>query len=122
MSDAAKPDPADAASVLEETLVLEYEFDAPPGKVWRAVTIPALRERWLPDCDLAGAEPESSIPGEEVRYRLRESEPPFRETQVTFRLEPNDAGGTRFRIIQTCDDRAKLPRAANTNCCLMRAA
>lgn len=48
MSDAAKPDHPDTA------LVLEYEFDAPPAKVWRAVTIPALRERWLPDCDLAG--------------------------------------------------------------------
>ncbi|MGY4413517.1 hypothetical protein ACVWW4_005253 [Bradyrhizobium sp. LB7.1] len=49
MSDAVKPDPSDAA------LVLEYEFDAPPAKVWRAVTIPALRERWLPDSDVVGA-------------------------------------------------------------------
>jgi uncharacterized protein YndB with AHSA1/START domain len=117
MSDAAKPDRPDA------DLVLEYEFDAPPAKVWRAVTIPALRERWLPDCDLAGAEPESSITGEEVRYRLRDSEPPFRESHVIFRIEPNEAGGTLFRIIQqACDDRAKLPQAANTNCVLMRAA
>jgi uncharacterized protein YndB with AHSA1/START domain len=117
MSDAVKPDRPDAA------LMLEYEFDAPPAKVWRAVTIPALRERWLPDCDLAGAEPESSIAGEEVQYRLRDSEPPFRESHVIFRIEPNEAGGTRFRIIQqACDDRAKLPQAANTNCCMMRAA
>jgi uncharacterized protein YndB with AHSA1/START domain len=117
MSDAAKPDPADA------DLVLEYEFDAPPAKVWRAVTIPALRERWLPDRDLAGAEPESSIDGEEVRYRLRDSEPPFRESHVIFRIEPNDAGGTRFRIIQqACDARTKLPQAANSNCSVMRAA
>ena len=50
MSDMVEPD-TDAA------LVIEYELDAPPEKVWRAVTIPALRERWLPDCDLAGAEP-----------------------------------------------------------------
>lgn len=117
MSDAEKPDHPDAA------LVLEYDLDAPPAKVWRAVTIPALRERWLPGSDLAGAEPESSIAGEEVRYRIRDSEPPFRESHVIFRLEPNDAGGTRFRIIQqACDDRAKLPRPANTNCCLMLAA
>ncbi|QPF91939.1 SRPBCC family protein [Bradyrhizobium commune] len=117
MSDAEKPDPADA------DLVLEYEFDAPPAKVWRAVTIPALRERWLPNADLAGAEPESSIAGEEVRYRLRDSVPPFRESQVIFRVEPNEDGGTRFRIIQqACDDRVTLPQAANTNCCLMLAA
>lgn len=117
MSDAEKPDHPDAA------LVLEYDLDAPPAKVWRAVTIPALRERWLPESDLVGAEPESTIAGEEVRYRLRDSEPPFRESHVIFRLEPNDAGGTRFRIIQqACDDRAKLPQPANTNCCLMLAA
>jgi hypothetical protein len=117
MSDAVKPDRPD------EALVLEYEFDAPPAKVWRAVTIPALRERWLPDCDLAGAEPESSIPCEEVRYRLRDSEPPFRESHVIFRIEPNEDGGTRFRIIQqACDISAKLPQPANSNCCLMRAA
>lgn len=71
MSDAVKPDQPDAA------LVLEYDLDAPPAKVWRAVTIPALRERWLPDADLAGAELESSVAGEEVRYRLRDSEPLF---------------------------------------------
>jgi uncharacterized protein YndB with AHSA1/START domain len=39
MSDAVEPDRPDAK------LVLEYEFDAPPAKVWRAVTIPALREQ-----------------------------------------------------------------------------
>jgi uncharacterized protein YndB with AHSA1/START domain len=117
MSDAAKPDPAD------EALVLEYEFDAPPAKVWRAVTIPELRERWLPDCDLAGAEPESTVTGEEVRYRMRDSEPPFLESQVIFRIEPNEDGGTRVSIIQrVCDDRTKLPQPANSNCCLMRAA
>lgn len=118
MSDAAKPDhPAPA-------LVLEYNLDAPTAKVWRAVTIPALRERWLPGSDLAGAEPVSSIAGEEVRYRLRDSEPPFRESDITFRIEPNESGGTRIRIIQqACDDRTKLPEAANSNCCrLLRAA
>ncbi|MHC1946030.1 hypothetical protein IF803_16740 [Bradyrhizobium sp. UFLA06-06] len=117
MSDTVEPD-ADAA------LVIEYELDAPPEKVWRAVTIPALRERWLPGCDLADAEPLSSIAGEEVRFRLRESEPPFRESHVTFRIEPNEAGGTRFRIIQqACDIRAKQPQPANSNNrCLMRAA
>ncbi|WP_431016115.1 SRPBCC family protein [Bradyrhizobium pachyrhizi] len=118
MSDAVEPDHADA------DLVLEYELDAPPEKVWRAVTIPALRERWLPDCDLADAEPLSSIAGEEVRFRLRESEPPFRESHVIFRIEPNEAGGTRFRIIQqACDIRGKQPQPANSNNrCLMRAA
>ena len=115
MSDAVKPDRPD------EALVLEYEFDAPPAKVWRAVTIPELRERWLPDGDLAGTEPETSIPGQEVRYRLRDSEPPFRESHVIFRVEPNVSGGTRFRIIQQAIGE-ELPQPANSNCCVMRAA
>ena len=110
MSDAVRPDHPDAK------LVLEFDFDAPPAKVWRAVTIPALRERWLPDRDLAQAQPESSIAGEEVRYRLRDSEPPFRESHVIFRIEPNEGGGTRFRIIQqACDIGENQPRAANSN-------
>ena len=117
MSDLVKPDHPDA------NLVFEFDFDAPPAKVWRAVTIPALRERWLPDCDLARAEPESSVPGEEVRYRLRDSEPPFRESHVIFRIEPHEDGGTRLTITQqACDITTKLPQPANTNCCLMRAA
>lgn len=117
MSDLVKPDHS------ETILVLEFDFDAPPAKVWRAVTIPALRERWLPDRDLAQAEPESSIAGEEVRYRLRDSEPPFRESHVIFRIEPHEDGGTRLRILQqACDVAMTLPQPANSNCCLMRAA
>ena len=121
MSDANEAGEADQ---IDTALVLEYELDAPPEKVWRAVTIPALRERWLPDCDLSGAEPESSVTGEEVRYRLRDAEPPFRESRVTFRIEPNEAGGTRFHIIQeACGSSRTQPRAANSNSrSLMRAA
>ena len=51
---------------------------------------------------------------------MRDSEPPFRESQVIFKIEPNVSGGTRFRIIQQAC--AKLPKPANSNCCLMMAA
>ncbi|MGG2475251.1 SRPBCC family protein, partial [Rhizobium sp. BR5] len=27
---------------------LEYDLDEPPQKVWRAISIPAFREHWLP--------------------------------------------------------------------------
>jgi uncharacterized protein YndB with AHSA1/START domain len=40
-------------------LVFEYQLDAPPEKVWRALSIPAFRERWLPD----EVEALSSVPG-----------------------------------------------------------
>ncbi|WP_440495982.1 SRPBCC family protein, partial [Serratia sarumanii] len=31
-----------------DRLILEYSLDAPPEKVWRALSIPELREQWLP--------------------------------------------------------------------------
>ncbi|CAD5267143.1 MULTISPECIES: SRPBCC domain-containing protein [unclassified Bosea (in: a-proteobacteria)] len=97
-------------------LVFEYQLDAPPEKVWRALSIPAFRERWLP----AEVEALSTVPGEEVRYRLREEEPPFLESVVTFQLAPNE-GGTELRIIHSLTD-ARLsqpPAPANSNQPLM---
>ena len=94
-------------------LVFEYQLDAPPEKVWRALSIPAFRERWLP----AEVEAISSVQGEEVRYRLREEEPLFLESVVTFQLAPNE-GGTELRIIHSLTD-ARLagqpPAPANSN-------
>ena len=106
-------------------LVLDYELDAPPERVWLAISNPALREKWLPKRDLADAAPISSTPGEEVRYRMREDEPPFLESIVTFQVRSNTAGGTRLRIIHGLADTTlkRMPRAANSNRrCLMRAA
>ena len=110
-----------------EDLVLEYELDAPPEKVWRAISSEELREQWLPEGDLAEAEPVSSTPGEEVRYRMRENAPPFLESIVTFQIAPAAGGGTRLRIIHGLTDagllRRRAPRAANSNrACLLRAA
>jgi uncharacterized protein YndB with AHSA1/START domain len=107
-------------------LVLEFELDAPPEKVWRAISIPAVRRKWLPNGELAEAEPVSSKPGTEIRYRMRDGEPPFLESVVTFQVIANDVGGTRLRIVHGLAD-ARLerrpPRAANNNwSCVMRAA
>jgi len=107
-------------------LVLEFELDAPPEKVWRAISIPAVRRKWLPNGELAEAEPVSSKPGMEIRYRMRDGEPPFLESIVTFQVMPNAVGGARLRIVHRLAD-ARLehrpPRAANSNwSCVMRAA
>ncbi|MGJ4949501.1 SRPBCC family protein [Bradyrhizobium sp. HKCCYLS20291] len=102
----------------DDKLVLDYELDAPPEKVWRAISIPALRDAWLPSGDLAEAAPVSSTPGEEVRYRMRDDAPPYLESIVTFQLMPNAAGGTTLRIIHGPPATALLrgtPRAANSN-------
>jgi uncharacterized protein YndB with AHSA1/START domain len=99
-------------------LVFEYDLDAPPEKVWRAISIPAFRDRWLPKGDLAQAEPVASKPGEEIAFAMRDHAPPFIESVVTFQVTPNAAGGARLRIIHGLVD-ARLercrPRAANSN-------
>ena len=102
----------------KDNLVVEYEIDAPPEMVWRAISIPELREKWLPEKDLADAVPISAEPGEEVRYRVREEESPFLESIVTFQVGPNVYGGTRLRIIHHLVDARSVrrtPPAANNN-------
>lgn len=110
MSESDTPDPA-------RQLVFAYQLDAPPEKVWRALSIPAFRERWLP----AEVEAVSAVPGEELRCRLREEAPPFLDSVVTFQIAPN-AGGTELRIIHSLTD-ARLaeqrPAPANSNQPLM---
>ncbi|KAB2707162.1 SRPBCC family protein [Brucella intermedia] len=83
---------------------LDYELNEPPQKVWRAISIPEFREQWLPKEALADPEAASVTPGEEVRYRMRDSTPPFLESTVTFRIAPNAAGGTSLRVIHEQTD------------------
>lgn len=92
---------------------LEYELDEPPQKVWRAISIPELRNSWLPREDLADPEAISVTPGEEVRYRLRDNTPPFLESTVTFRITPNAIGGTLLRVIHELPE-ARFERMASS--------
>jgi uncharacterized protein YndB with AHSA1/START domain len=91
----------------EAAVTFEYELDAPPAQVWRAVTIPEFVAQWLtPGLAEPGAKtPAVSFrlldeePGRSVRYLWREETSPLPESLVTFRLHPNDVGGTTFRIV-----------------------
>jgi uncharacterized protein YndB with AHSA1/START domain len=104
-----------AINPREETeIALEYELDAAPEKVWRAIAVPAFRERWLPQADLAEPEPIASIPGVQVRYRMREEGAPFPESTVTFRIEPGPQGGALLRIIHRIEGDARR-NGANDN-------
>lgn len=103
-------------------LVQEHDIDAPPETVWQALSSDELRERWLPD----HAEEIDAVPGETIRFRLTDDEPPFLESTVTFELRPGADGGTRLRIVHRLTD-ARIeetpPMAANSNTPrLMRAA
>jgi uncharacterized protein YndB with AHSA1/START domain len=124
MNDVVDHELADQAQT--DQLVQEYELDAPPEKVWRALSVAEFREKWLPTAALADAEPVGSVAGEEIRYRMRDDEPPFLHSMVTFQVRPNADGGTHLTIIHRLADaraRHQLPRAANSNArWLMRAA
>jgi uncharacterized protein YndB with AHSA1/START domain len=91
----------------EAEIALEYELDAKPEKVWRAIALPAFRERWLPKGDLAEPEPVASIPGVEIRYRMREDDGPFPESTVTFLIGPGRQGGTLIRVIHRIEGEAR---------------
>ncbi|WP_136660339.1 polyketide cyclase [Nitratireductor sp. XY-223] len=110
----------------EKELVFEYALDAPPEKVWRAISIPAFRERWLPGEDLADPEPAFTAEDEEIHFRLREKEPPFVESTVIFHISADRNGGTVLRIVHAltaCQNDRQAPPAANNNgLLLMRAA
>src|SRR5262245_21267476 len=101
-----------------EGIELEYELNEPPQKVWRAISIAEFRQNWLPKEALADPEAICVTPGQEVRYRMRDSAPPFLESTVTFRIAPNLSGGTNLRIIHELTD-ARIERmtrvAANSN-------
>lgn len=115
------PDDDDGEAELE----FEADFDAAPEKVWRAVTQPELRERWLPGGTLADAEPVVETPGSRVSYRMRDDEPPHLQSVATFELTPNGAGGTRLVIRHRLTDAraAKRLEPANGNgTAMMRAA
>lgn len=99
----------------ENNVEFEYELDDPPQKVWRAISIPELREHWLPKDALAEPEPTSVKPGEEVRYRMRDSAPPYLESAVTFQVAPNANGGTILRIIHELSDVRLANAPANSN-------
>lgn len=99
-----------------EALVFECALDAPPEKVWRALTVPAYLERWLkPQCELDLAVV-SSEENRSLTYRWREAGEGAilgaEDSLVTFELTPTGEGGTWFRLTHAP---LAVPVAANSN-------
>ena len=99
----------DARRQAEQGLVFEYDVDAPPERVRRALTIAEFRERWLPGAKLAPAPPSD---GDAIHCTLRETEPPYLESVASFEILPREGGGARIRIVHRL---AGAPAAANRN-------
>lgn len=98
-------------------LVFEYELDAAPETVWKALVTKEFRDRWLPADDLADKEPTAIEPGRQISFAMRESRPPHVESVVTFDLQPSGDGGTRLRIVHSLAARGSkgMLMAANGN-------
>ena len=99
-----------------DALVFECALDAPPEKVWRALTIPEYLERWLkPEkaLDLAVVTAEEN---RSLTYRWREAgqgaASGVEDSLVTFELTPTTDGGTWFRLTHAP---MAVPAAANSN-------
>jgi uncharacterized protein YndB with AHSA1/START domain len=99
-----------------DALVFECALEAPPEKVWRALTIPEYLERWLKpavplDMAVVTAEENKSL-----TYRWREAGQGaivgMEDSLVTFELTPTDDGGTWFKLTHAP---MAVPVAANSN-------
>ena len=101
---------------MTESAVFECVLDAPPEKVWRALTIPAFLDRWLQPKAAEQLDVVTSDENKSLTYRWRDSgEGPVvgaEDSLVTFELTPTEEGGTWFRLTHA---RMPLPAAANNN-------
>lgn len=100
----------------KDALVFECALDAPPEKVWRALTIPEYLERWLKpdgDLDLAVVTAEEN---KSLTYRWRDAGQGaiagMEDSLVTFELTPTTDGGTWFKLTHAP---MVVPVAANSN-------
>ncbi|MCR6673703.1 SRPBCC domain-containing protein [Devosia ginsengisoli] len=106
-----------------DALTFECALDAPPEKVWRALTVPEYLERWLKpeqEIELAVVTAEEN---KSLTYRWREAGQGavvgMEDSLVTFELTPTSDGGTWFRLTHAP---MAVPVAANSNGPLMMAA
>jgi uncharacterized protein YndB with AHSA1/START domain len=107
----------------EDEVRFETELDAPPEKVWRALTVPEFVARWLMPNDIRPEEGHTfSLKGENgaVECEIVEAKPPhvlgysWREQDgpdslVRFHLAGTEAGGTRLTIVHSGLARPALP-------------
>src|SRR3569623_1325404 len=112
----------------EQRLTFDYELEAPPEKVWRALTIPAFVDRWLLPIERAAAtgfigrpaglskavetEVIASDPPRQLSWNWREAGEPA--GTVSFTLTPSDSGGTLLRLVHVRQARMTM-QAVNGN-------
>ena len=99
-----------------DALTFECALDAPPEKVWRALTVPEYLERWLKPAQAVELAVVTSEENKSLTYRWREAGQGavmgMEDSLVTFELTPTSDGGTWFRLTHTP---MAVPVAANSN-------
>ena len=100
----------------EDAVVFECALDAPPEKVWRALTIPEYLERWLKPVREIDLTVLTSEENKSLTYRWREcgqgAISGAEDSIVTFELTPTTDGGTWFKLTHAP---IAVPVAANRN-------
>ncbi|MGV8854023.1 MAG: SRPBCC family protein [Devosia sp.] len=100
----------------DNALVFECSLDAPPEKVWRALSIPAYLESWLKPTDDIELSVVTAEENKSLTYRWREAgagaAQGVEDSLVTFGLTPNSEGGTWFKLTHAP---MVIPAAANSN-------
>ena len=100
----------------DDALVFECNLDAPPEKVWRALSIPAYLERWLKPGDDVELAVMAAQENKSLTYHWREAGQgaagDAEDSVVTFELTPTADGGTWFRLTHAP---LAVPAAANSN-------
>lgn len=107
-----------------QRVVVDCELDAPPEKVWRALTVPELVAEWLEVAPVEEGQERGyaiveATPFSRLRYAWHDAASDRPGSLVTFELWPQGDGRTRFRLTH-----GALPAAANANgrATIMRAA
>lgn len=110
----------------DDILVFETELDAAPEKIWRALTIPEYRDRWLQKPDNVDVHLDALKANSLLTFRWLErrndDETATAESRVTIELTELENGCTGFRLTHAP---VVVPTAANSNTAaptLMRAA
>jgi uncharacterized protein YndB with AHSA1/START domain len=102
-STAAAPGAAKKRLRQVRSVVTECDLPDAPEKVWKALTVPELLARWLPD--VLHSEILSAEPHHLLRYRWpagehdRDAEGRPLDSVVTFELSGTPAGGTHLRVV-----------------------
>jgi uncharacterized protein YndB with AHSA1/START domain len=102
---------------VPEPVIVDCDLDAPPEKVWRALTQPELMAAWLAEgdirpqvghrfelkseigpveCEVLTADPKREL---RLSWRERDETGDLVDSEVTFVLTPTVNGGTRLRLV-----------------------